>query len=91
MTPPVLSEGALAILIAHSFPGNVRELKNLIERALIDSGGGLIGPEHLSIRPAVASCAALPTVDAPQAPSPLPLNVREAELELIERALKLTG
>jgi DNA-binding NtrC family response regulator len=90
MTPPVLSDAALAILTAHLFPGNVRELKNLIERALIDSGGGIIGPEHLSIRPA-AACTPATLADAAQPQSPLPLNVREAELELIERALKLTG
>jgi transcriptional regulator with PAS, ATPase and Fis domain len=30
MTPPILSESALAILAGHSFPGNVRELKNLM-------------------------------------------------------------
>ncbi|MBV8587384.1 MAG: sigma-54-dependent Fis family transcriptional regulator, partial [Verrucomicrobia bacterium] len=56
----------------------------------IDSGGGIIGPEHLSIRLALA-CAPPALADAAQPPSTLPLNVREAELQLIERALKLTG
>ena len=31
----------------YDYPGNIRELKNLIERSLIESGGGQIGPEHL--------------------------------------------
>jgi DNA-binding NtrC family response regulator len=31
---PVLSPDALAVLATHSFPGNVRELRNVIERAL---------------------------------------------------------
>jgi len=31
--PPALSEGALAALRVHPFPGNVRELENLLERA----------------------------------------------------------
>jgi DNA-binding NtrC family response regulator len=44
--PPLQSE-ALQILLAHDYPGNVRELKNLIERSLIDSGGGEITREHL--------------------------------------------
>lgn len=39
LTPPALAPDALAVLTAHSFPGNVRELKNVIERALIASGG----------------------------------------------------
>jgi DNA-binding NtrC family response regulator len=42
-----LSAEALAQLQRYSFPGNVRELKNIIERALIRSGGGAILPEHL--------------------------------------------
>jgi DNA-binding NtrC family response regulator len=42
-----LSAEALAELQRYSFPGNVRELKNIIERALIKSGGDAILPEHL--------------------------------------------
>ena len=44
---PGLSDEALALLAEHEFPGNVRELKNLIEYALIKSQGALIRPEHL--------------------------------------------
>lgn len=47
MRPPRMTPEALAALEAYDFPGNVRELKNVIERALIESGGGEIGPEHL--------------------------------------------
>ncbi len=42
-----MSREALGLLEAHRFPGNVRELKNLVEFALIKSQGGLIRPEHL--------------------------------------------
>jgi len=42
-----VSEEALAILMAHDFPGNVRELENIIEHALILIKGGLIRPRHL--------------------------------------------
>ena len=41
--PPGLTAGAIEQLLAHTFPGNVRELKNIIERALIESGGREIG------------------------------------------------
>ena len=44
---PGMSREALSVLEAHRFPGNVRELKNLIEYALIRSRGALIRPEHL--------------------------------------------
>jgi DNA-binding NtrC family response regulator len=45
--PPGVGAEALSALEAHEFPGNVRELKNLVEYALIRSRGGLIRPEHL--------------------------------------------
>lgn len=38
--PPILSEGAQQALLAHSFPGNVRELRNLIQRAVAFSPPG---------------------------------------------------
>jgi len=47
MPTPQLTTEALEPLEAYDFPGNVRELKNLIERALIESGGSAIGAEHL--------------------------------------------
>jgi PAS domain S-box-containing protein len=37
----------LGILLAHDFPGNVRELENIIEYAFILCSGGLIQPRHL--------------------------------------------
>jgi DNA-binding NtrC family response regulator len=57
---PTLTSAAIAALQAHPFQGNVRELKNLLERALIESGGGAIGPEHLrfvNVRPSAPSFA----------------------------------
>ena len=35
------------MLAAHDWPGNIRELANVIERATILAGGGPILPEHL--------------------------------------------
>ncbi|MBI1929038.1 sigma-54-dependent Fis family transcriptional regulator [Candidatus Poribacteria bacterium] len=48
---PALSEGALAALTSYPFPGNIRELRNIIERALIESGCRTIQPEHLHLTP----------------------------------------
>ena len=42
-----ISPDALRILTAYNFPGNIRELENIIERALV-LGGSAILPEHLS-------------------------------------------
>ncbi len=44
------SEDVLALLMRHSFPGNVRELENIIEYAFILCHGGLIQLEHLPER-----------------------------------------
>lgn len=43
----VLSPEALSQLQGYDFPGNVRELKNLMERAIIESESVTIQPEHL--------------------------------------------
>ena len=46
---------ALALLSTHEFPGNVRELANVIERAwLYADDAGQIGPEHLTLEPSAA-------------------------------------
>lgn len=47
MTPPRLSPATREVLERYDFPGNVRERRNLVERALIESGGGEIQPGHL--------------------------------------------
>jgi transcriptional regulator with PAS, ATPase and Fis domain len=38
---------ALRILLAHQYPGNVRELENIVEHGFVLSTGPLIGVEHL--------------------------------------------
>jgi len=44
-----LSQEALFALEAYHYPGNVRELKNIIEHALIGSNGRMIQPQHLQL------------------------------------------
>ncbi|MFL9965403.1 sigma 54-interacting transcriptional regulator [Paraburkholderia sediminicola] len=41
------SREALAKLEAYPWPGNIRELRNVLERACLLSDGGVIRPEHL--------------------------------------------
>jgi PAS domain S-box-containing protein len=42
-----LAPEALALLMAHSFPGNVRELRNAVEHGFVLCQGRLIQPSHL--------------------------------------------
>jgi DNA-binding NtrC family response regulator len=52
---PVLSPEALSALETYHFPGNVRELKNIIENALIKNGGMVIKPESLNLMSATST------------------------------------
>ena len=44
---PGMSEEALALLLEHDYPGNIRELENIIEHAFVLCRGGMIEPRHL--------------------------------------------
>ena len=59
---PGLSRDAREVLLQHAWPGNIRELSNAIERALIVSDGGLLTAAQLAIaaprpRPSVPAAA----------------------------------
>jgi two-component system response regulator PilR (NtrC family) len=51
LTPPMLARDALTALEAYAFPGNVRELENILERAITMSTGGEIRAEDIQLRP----------------------------------------
>jgi two-component system response regulator PilR (NtrC family) len=81
------SEAAMERLLEYGFPGNVRELENMVERAVALSQGGMIGPESLP-----------PSMLEPRAPgaaAKLPLEganldslVNEFERGLLREALR---
>ncbi len=86
--PPAVNARAQTLLEEYGFPGNVRELKNLMERALIKSRGGEIRPEHLELeQPAAASA---PT-SWPDLPLDLDQALELAEEEVVRRVLAQTG
>ncbi len=50
-----VSAGAMEMLIGYHWPGNVRDLENTIERAVVLSRGDIITTQHLSFVPTVGS------------------------------------
>jgi two-component system, NtrC family, response regulator PilR len=51
VSPPTLSKDALAALKLYAFPGNVRELENILERAITLSSGGEVSAGDIQLRP----------------------------------------
>jgi len=93
-----LSPGALAKLRSYAFPGNIRELANLIERALILGRSAELQPEDFPLQLAVAPSNRSGTEFtieqlATQLPEQLDLREILAKLErsLIERAINSSG
>jgi DNA-binding NtrC family response regulator len=81
--PIHLTPSALAALVRHHWPGNIRELRNVLERAVLLAGAaGEIRPEHLPLElrpisfPVAATCQT-------------PLSLKEAERSHVERVLRL--
>jgi transcriptional regulator with PAS, ATPase and Fis domain len=81
--PATVDEEVLALLRAQPFPGNVRELRNVLARALALSESGRLD--------AAAVAAALPEGSASRSASELKGQVASAERDAIERALAATG
>ena len=96
--PPTLSPDAIEALMQYPFPGNVRELENVLERALALSDGELITALDLhlpSARPAAAGTRttgtqpAVPLVAPGAAPAgALPDYIEQLEREAIVRTLE---
>lgn len=87
--PPALRSDFVERLLSHSYPGNIRELKNTVERAMIYAGDEALSAEHVIFAPGAA-----PTCVKEESKSPanlgvseIPLNLEAAESVLIKRAL----
>ncbi|MBW1820518.1 MAG: sigma-54-dependent Fis family transcriptional regulator [Deltaproteobacteria bacterium] len=89
--PVEISSTALQILITNSWPGNIRELQNTIERASVICDGEFIEPEHLP--PSITGAFINNSEELPSLPANAPLDHRLMEIEkgMIIEALRKTG
>ena len=80
----------LALLLQHPWPGNGRELRNVVERAVILSQSGEIQPQHLpsGLRGARAENEAPPSDTGDVVHLPVGTRIEDAEKALILRTLE---
>jgi two-component system response regulator PilR (NtrC family) len=96
MPLPELTSNAWRALKGYSFPGNVRELENVLERALTLSDGNKIDTTHLQLPDSEPSFAAASdqqcNTSMPARPAGVPLEdyLQEIERSELLRALDAT-
>jgi two-component system, NtrC family, response regulator PilR len=85
--PPMLGKDAVAALTSYAFPGNVRELENILERAITLTTSGEIGVDDIQLRTPAAGAS-----PASHASSSAPLgdHLEEIERDAIIKALEQT-
>jgi two-component system, NtrC family, response regulator AtoC len=95
--PSAFSPTTIAELRAYRWPGNIRELKNVVERAALLAQGRPIEPEHLLFRGS-ALTAGVPMTAAPPpaaartaAPTPMRDEFAELERTRIHEAMEKCG
>ncbi|EPR43701.1 two component, sigma54 specific, transcriptional regulator, Fis family [Desulfovibrio sp. X2] len=88
---PVLSPEVLDLLSAYAYPGNVRELQNIVERATVMAEGDVVEPRHL---PPDLAHPAFRVTRAQEAPPPPaedegePVSLEENERRHISRVMR---
>ena len=80
-----MSREALSTIMQHSFPGNIRELENIIERAALMARGSLITLHDLPLDTEPVSSK------APESHGDYELQMRQFEHNLLSQALEAAG
>jgi two-component system response regulator PilR (NtrC family) len=88
-----ISHEAMELLVQHDWPGNIRELENVMERAIALEASPAILPESLpaSIRGEALRTIAAPVDGLPESGFDLEAHVKEIEMSYIAEALKRAG
>ncbi len=79
-----ISPDAMSILERHPFPGNVRELENIIERAVVLTQSDTIQPEDLEIQPNADNPPEIITDSIPHNAE----DLKEAKKQVREKAIR---
>ena len=90
---PGISKKAMDLLVSYDWPGNIRELRNVLEYAAIMVSDELIRPEHLrlSVAQPVSGTSAANTVDFNISLSPEELSLDSITGKILEMALQRCG
>ena len=94
---PVLGQDALATLDRHTWPGNLRELRQVVERAAVVCDGDAILPQHLTLHrfgsapPQMPRAATATDGETPSPPPAAASDLRATERRLILDALEQSG
>ncbi|HEY6009352.1 MAG TPA: sigma-54 dependent transcriptional regulator, partial [Geobacteraceae bacterium] len=89
-----LTPEALALLERYAFPGNVRELENIVERAVVLAIGDCIEAAHLEIEGGVGDVQVSPGPFVPKSAEELKetkRQLRERAVETVEKAFVLSA
>ncbi|MCL1908286.1 MAG: sigma-54 dependent transcriptional regulator [Holophagaceae bacterium] len=98
--PMALSQDAMKLLGAYSFPGNVRELENLMERFAALGSGGVLDVEvfpdgflsdQVTSRPVLAASPILNNSGMPEGGFDMDRYLKSCKSFLMHRALELSG
>jgi DNA-binding NtrC family response regulator len=89
-----IGDEAAELLVAHPWPGNVRQLRNVVERAVLLAQGEEVQPVDLSDRfrgEALGAGGLAPSPDASDEEVSFKARVRRFESRLITEALRASG
>jgi two-component system response regulator PilR (NtrC family) len=88
-----ISHQAMELLVQHDWPGNIRELENVIERAVALEASPTILPDSLpaSVRGDAPRAVQAPVEGLPESGFDLEAHVKDIERGYIAEALKRAG
>jgi len=94
IAPPMLGKETLKLLESYAFPGNVRELENILERAITLTTSGEISIDDIQMRPTPVPAAGAALLGGNPAAaangSALGDHLEDIEREAIVKALEQT-